>query len=84
MPKPLHLKTPQAQHTLISTDKSIKIFLDEQQQLLVKPESAPYPYVLDVQTVHALANLLMLSYQDIVREASKYNGPKEIGRKDEW
>lgn len=79
MPRALHLQEPKTQRTIKSTDGSISFYLDEQCQLLIKPKSIDYPFPLDVQTVHALANLLIDQYQSIVAEASKYNGEKHRG-----
>lgn len=82
--KQLDKQKPQTRHTIHSTDKSCTFFLQDDMQLLFKPASAPYPYPLDAVTVLALANLLITEYKSIATEAKKYNGPKEIGRKEVW
>jgi hypothetical protein len=74
---------PELQRTLTSADKTLSFYLQDDMQLLIKPKSAPYPYPLSAVDTLALANLLISEYKAIATEAKKFNGPKEVGRKDE-
>ena len=84
MTRALHLQVPKTQRTIKSTDVSVKLYLDENCQLLIQPASVAYPFPLDQQTTLALANLLKIYYQDIVEASKPFTGEKQRGFPERW
>ena len=63
---------PEQQRTLKSADQTMTFHLDENQRLLIKAESIPYPFPLDNRTTLALANMMRVFYDDIAQSAKPH------------
>jgi hypothetical protein len=81
--KDISKQTPQKRNTVNSTDGTVTFYLQPDGKLLIKLSRDDYPIPIDVQTTHALLNVLWINKDDIVREASKTNGIMKPGRSRE-
>lgn len=79
-PRQIDKQKPATRNTIKSS--GLTFFLDEQQRLLFKADSVPYPFPLDNQTTLALANLLVMNYKDIAAAAKPYAFVAKPGRKE--
>ncbi len=68
---------------ITSTDKTLSFYLQDDCQLLLQPDSAPYPYVISKLDVLSLANLLIMNYKDIVAAAKPYAFIAKAGHQKE-
>jgi hypothetical protein len=70
--KAYHLQLPVTQRTV--ANKAVKLYLDSNNQLLIRPYRSHTPLLLTAVETLKLANVLIAHYRDIADEARKYNG----------